>query len=51
MLLPCYRGDADNRLVRLMQPLPWIYYELWILTHSELCNTARAQALMYYLRE
>lgn len=51
IMLPCYRGDCDKRLVRLTPPLDWINWEVWILTHSELRNTARVKALMYYLRE
>src|SRR3546814_9036148 len=44
-LLPCYLGDGDPGLVRLLaQPLPELTGELWIVTHTDLKGTARARA-------
>jgi len=48
-LMPCYLGDADERLVRVGQPLEALTMELWILTHPDLRHTARVKALMAYL--
>lgn len=47
--MPCYVGDADNRLVRVGEPLEALTMELWILTHPDLRHTARVKALMDYL--
>src|SRR3546814_549588 len=44
-LLPCYLGDGDPGLVRLLaQPLPELTGELWIVTHTDLKGTARVRA-------
>ena len=47
--LPCYVGDADDRLVRVSDPLEHLDMDLWVLTHNELRNTARIRALMTFL--
>lgn len=47
--LPCYVGDADPRLVRVTDPIEALDMELWVLTHSDLRNTARVRALMTHL--
>ena len=36
--MPCYLGDADNRLVRVGDPPEALTIELWILTHAS-CGT------------
>lgn len=48
-LLPCYIGDADERLLRVGEPMEALTLELWILTHPDLRHTARVRALMDYL--
>lgn len=48
-LMPCYLGDADNRLVRVGDPLEALTIELWVLTHADLRHTARVKALIAYL--
>ncbi|MGD8568178.1 MAG: LysR family transcriptional regulator [Gammaproteobacteria bacterium] len=48
-MMPCYLGDADNRLVRVTDVLEPLTLELWILTHPDLRHTARVKALMGYL--
>jgi len=48
-LMPCYLGDADNRLLRIGEPLEALTLELWILTHPDLRHTARVKALMAFL--
>jgi DNA-binding transcriptional LysR family regulator len=48
-MMPCYLGDADNRLVRVSNVLEPLTLELWILTHPDLRHTTRVKALMAYL--
>jgi DNA-binding transcriptional LysR family regulator len=44
-VLPCYLGDMEPGLVRAMTaPIPALTRELWIITHSDLKNTARIRA-------
>ena len=50
-LMPCYLADADDRLVRVTDPLEPLTLELWILTHPDLRHTARVKALMAFLYE
>ncbi len=45
-LLPCYLGDADPALVRVMSPLADLQTELWLVTHRSLRDTARIRAFM-----
>jgi DNA-binding transcriptional LysR family regulator len=45
-LLPCYLGDADAGLVRVLAPLPDLTTELWLVTHRSLKDTARIRAFM-----
>ena len=45
-LLPCYLGDADDGLVRVLAPLPDLITELWLITHRSLKDTARIRAFM-----
>lgn len=47
--LPCYVGDADDRLLRVSDPIAWLDLDLWVLTHRDLTNTARVRALMTHL--
>ncbi|MGD8642227.1 MAG: LysR family transcriptional regulator [Gammaproteobacteria bacterium] len=50
-MMPCYLGDADDRLVRVTNVLESLTLELWILTHPDLRHTARVKALMAILYE
>lgn len=45
-LLPCYLGDADGGLVRVLAPLSDLTTELWLVTHRSLKDTARIRAFM-----
>ncbi|WP_347310975.1 LysR family transcriptional regulator [Defluviimonas sp. SAOS-178_SWC] len=47
--LPCYVGDADDRLLRVSDPIAALDLDLWVLTHRDLTNTARVRALMTHL--
>ena len=48
-LMPCYLGDAEKRLVRVVDPIESLSIELWLLTHPDLRHTARVKALMAFL--
>jgi DNA-binding transcriptional LysR family regulator len=44
-VLPCYLGDIDSGLVRALEaPVAELTRELWIVTHSDLKQTARVRA-------
>lgn len=44
-VLPCYLGDPEHDLVRLVrEPIPELSRELWIVTHADLRRTARVRA-------
>lgn len=50
-MLPCYLGDADERLVRVGALVDELTMELWVLTHPDLRHTARVKTLMAFLYE
>jgi DNA-binding transcriptional LysR family regulator len=45
-VLPCYLGDPEPDLERAFAPVAELVRELWIVTHSDLRNTARARAFL-----
>jgi len=47
--LPCFWGDREKNLLRLIEPPEDSKLELWFLTHPDLRNTARVRALMTFL--
>jgi DNA-binding transcriptional LysR family regulator len=49
--LPCFLGDAEDGLVRVIGPPEALTMDLWVLTHPDLRNTARVKALMTFLIE
>ncbi len=49
--MPCYLGDADDRLVRVSGTIAHLDMGLWILTHPDLRQTARVRTLMAFLYE
>ena len=49
--LPCFLGDSEPGLRRVVEPHKDMKLELWLLTHPDLRNTARVKALMRYLAE
>ena len=49
--LPCYLGDPEPALVRLLPPQEEIRADLWLLTHRDLRHAARITALMDFLAE
>lgn len=48
-VLPCYLGDADERLIRLGEPLPELAHDLWLLTHPDLRRVERIRVFMEFV--
>jgi DNA-binding transcriptional LysR family regulator len=42
--LPCFLGDGEAGLVRVIGPVPALVRELWLVTHEDLRRTARVEA-------
>jgi DNA-binding transcriptional LysR family regulator len=49
--LPCFWGDGEKKLVRLIDPPEDMTMDLWLLTHPDLRYTARVRALMTFLHQ
>ena len=49
--LPCFLGDAEADLVRVIEPPDDLTLELWLLMHPDLRYTARVRVLMSFLHE
>ncbi len=49
--LPCFLGDGEPGLVRMIEPPEALTLSLWILIHPDLRQTARVKALMAFLLE
>ena len=49
--LPCFLGDSEKKLVRVVEPNAEMALELWLLTHPDLRHTARVKALMTFLHK
>lgn len=49
--LPCFWGDGQTELVRVIDEPDEMKWDLWILTHPDLRKTARVRALMTFLHE
>jgi DNA-binding transcriptional LysR family regulator len=47
--LPCFWGDSEDKLMRLIDPPEELTMDLWLLTHPDLRHTARVRALMTFL--
>ncbi len=48
-ILPCFQGDADPQLVRVIDPPEDLVTDLWLLTHPDLRHAARIRALVEFL--
>ena len=48
-IMPCYAGDQDDRLIRVSDPISNLDMDLWVLTHPDLRNSAKVQAMMSFL--
>jgi DNA-binding transcriptional LysR family regulator len=42
--LPCFLGDGEAGLARVVGPIPELARELWLVTHDDLRRTARIEA-------
>lgn len=49
--LPCFLGDPDTRLTRIVPPVNELASELWLLTHTDLRRTARVRVLMDFMTD
>ena len=49
--LPCFLGDPDPALRRIIPPPRELDAELWLLSHPDLRHTARVRAFSEFLRE
>ncbi len=49
--LPCFLGDSDKKLKRILIPAQETELELWLLTHPDLRSTTRIRTLMTFLYE
>jgi DNA-binding transcriptional LysR family regulator len=45
-MLPCFVGDTDERLARLIEPHPDMASALWLLVHADLRRSARVRAFV-----
>jgi len=48
ILLPCFWGDQERKLVRVVDPIEPLSMDLWVLTHPDLRHTARVRAFMSF---
>jgi hypothetical protein len=44
--LPCFMGDSDPRLARVLAPVPEMASSLWLLTQPDLRRTARVRVVL-----
>ena len=50
-LLPCFVGDADSTLVRVMPPIADLEADYWLLVHPDLRSVPRVRRVMDGIRE
>ena len=50
-ILPCFLGDPEPDLVRVMAPIESLAGDLWLLTHPDLRRVARIRAFMDFVSE
>jgi len=49
--LPCFMGDVEKGLVRILPPIAEMVSSLWLLTHPDLRQTARVRTILDILAE
>ncbi len=49
--LPCYLGDPEPGLRRVLDPLPELSSQLWLLSHPDLRGTARVRVFVDFLHQ
>jgi DNA-binding transcriptional LysR family regulator len=50
-LLPCQIGDPEGDLVRVLDPLPELTFDFWILTHPDLHRNPKIRAFFDFMTE
>jgi DNA-binding transcriptional LysR family regulator len=45
VLLPCFLGDADGRLLRLGNPVPELAEDVYLMLHGDLRRDAAVRAV------
>jgi DNA-binding transcriptional LysR family regulator len=50
-VLPCYAGDAEPELVRLVPPSKCVVHPLWLVVHQDMRHAARIRAISDFLAE
>jgi DNA-binding transcriptional LysR family regulator len=50
-LIPCFMGDGDPGLRRVLPPVPELSLQLWLLTHPDLRDTVRTKAIFQILQQ
>jgi DNA-binding transcriptional LysR family regulator len=49
--LPCYVGDDEPDLVRLVDPADGVHSSVWLVMHRDLQHTARVRVCADFLAE
>ncbi|WP_224363837.1 LysR family transcriptional regulator [Hyalangium versicolor] len=50
-LMPCFMGDREPSLRRLMPPLSTLSRDIWLVVHRDLQHNARVRAVLHFLAE
>jgi DNA-binding transcriptional LysR family regulator len=50
-LMPCFMGDMEPGLRRLMPPLSSLSRDIWLVVHRDLQHNARVRAVLHFLAE
>ncbi len=50
-IVPCYAGDAEPELVRLVPPSKTVLVPVWLVVHEDMRNSARIRACSDFLAE
>jgi DNA-binding transcriptional LysR family regulator len=50
-LLPCQIGDSESDLVRVLDPLPELTFDFWILTHPDLHKNPKIRTFFDFMAE
>ncbi len=48
-ILPCFMGDADQRLVRIGEPIAEVGQDIWLVINEDLAGSARVRAVADFL--
>ncbi|MDY7232236.1 LysR family transcriptional regulator [Hyalangium rubrum] len=50
-LMPCFMGDREPGLRRLMPPVASLRRDIWLVVHRDLQHNARVRAVLHFLAE